>query len=169
MNRRDQYRRDTQIAVDRATGSSEERVASRYGVSVRTVRRVSRKWKAGAFVLEKLDPVEAISDQLARLDQAASDLASLRTSATDGATRIRAIQTQVDIWEIKFRLLMDTGVVPRVPNNFLAFRKQLAAQLTRWITGAIRRDGLSPELEEWLQTAIADWVKNGPTDLAEEK
>jgi hypothetical protein len=164
MKRDRQFRRDLQIAIERARGFSEATVAAHYSIDPRTVRRAYKRFKDGAYKLENFDPVEVVADELARYDCAIDELATVRAKPCSDSERLRAIGLQLRAWTMQRNLLMDVGIVPRVHSREgidAALRMEYAASVLRWLRERVKEQGLPAGLDEWLQEAMMDWIENG--------
>jgi hypothetical protein len=163
MNRRDQSRRDTQIAMMRVAGYTEEALAQRFKLDIRTVRRAYRKWKEGQYEFQDVDPMEVVADELLRLDCALSELAMDRINSETAMDRIKAIRAQLKVMSARTQLLMDVGALPTIEDGQKSLRERHGAELIHHFKCAVSEQDLEPALGPWAQGVITDWIERGPS------
>jgi hypothetical protein len=108
----DRARRNRQVVAARARGLSWDSVASTYGLSVRRCEEIWSEYRRGQPKLKEIDPVDVIEEMLLQYDGAAEELALVAATADQGATRVGAIRTRLQVLLQKTELMQATGVLP---------------------------------------------------------
>lgn len=144
MTRRDQARRDLQIAAEAALGSTQADLAARYDVSDRTIRRaLQRVGRSSAR-----PSIERLGERWRQIDSAVDQAAQVRMTATDPATTLAAIRTQIELSGERLSLLRLLGLAPTGASPSLR-------SLSDSLLDAAEADGLSTEFQAWLRDATA--------------
>lgn len=157
MSRQARLRRDLCMTVESASGSSHQQIAQRHGVSTKTVQRAIMRARGAGSDVGSDSPGGLLSDHWLKLEQAKEDLALARIGAANDRTRVAATRLQTALMREQWNMLLQLGLVPSTRDH-RELRKAIGGELRGTILAAARQDGLSAEMQTWLDDATGDFA-----------
>jgi LPS sulfotransferase NodH len=156
MSEIEREERNAEIVRDRLRGQSWEYLAEKYNLTIRQIRDIYNGWRAdNQPTYQGRDPIEIVHSMLDRLNSWVEQLAEVADTASADATRIAAINAQLNALTRTAELMQATGILP---HDLGTLRLELDVQtLAVKLVTVLTDQGATPEMKRAiLETLRAD-------------
>lgn len=157
----ERVKRDAAIIQLLKRGISREQAGAQFGLSVRQVARIKKKYRSEVPDISELDPGELVRDTLDNYEAAIEELALLAARTDHGPTKVGAVRVRLEALRGRIELLQSVGAVP---HDLGQIRVIDDAQLVaRQIAEVFERYGVPQD----VQMAVVDAIEGRAPALPE--